>query len=111
MRMQRQKFKSYLLSAICIVYIALITFQPSLNFMPEIGWLIDRQRLLELLLLCLVLIHSVLFQNLAINIVKMNKTLTFVLLVLLILTLFSILLAFSPRHALTEFGIFAALGF
>lgn len=109
--MQHNKINNYLVAIIGLAYIALITFQPSLQFMPEIGWFVDRQRLLELLLLCLVLTFSGVFKNSAMDTFNVDRKLTFAFLILLILTLFSISLAFVPRHATIEASTFAALCF
>ena len=79
--------------------------------MPKsIIWFNDRQRLLELLLLIFVLVDAILigFSNTATQnpLLKKNPQSFFVLLGL---TLISCSLALSPRHALVESSVFAAL--
>ncbi len=97
---------------ITVAYTALITFQPSLQLWPKlIVWFIDRQRLLELLLIVFVLLHSIQTGRLKQNIVLPSKPIQIGLLILAIFAFFSITLAYTPRHALTELNMFAALGF
>lgn len=97
---------------ISAIYIALITFQPSLQFMPKnIVWFLDKQRLLELLLLSFVLVHSICTGLNNSNVTQANKPLCFSLAILLIFTCFSISLSFQPRHALIEASVFAGLSY
>ncbi|MGJ8619243.1 MAG: O-antigen ligase family protein [Methylophilaceae bacterium] len=101
-----------LLMLIVLAYIALITLQPSLQLWPKhIVWFIDRQRLLELLLLGLVLLHILQTGHLTQNTILASKLIQSGLIVLAIFSFFSITLAYAPRHALTEFNMFVALGF
>jgi putative inorganic carbon (hco3(-)) transporter len=98
-----------------LCFVALITFLPSVQFMPKfIIWFNDRQRLLELLLLSLVLLDSI-FSRLSINpVIKKDllvvpKRLWNALFVLLLLACISAYLAQSPRHAIIEVSVFTGL--
>lgn len=110
--MQRSSFYLIILSLIALFYVALITFQPSLPFMPNrIVWFVDKQRLLELALLGIILIEacsSVIFNKKQIQI---NKPLPLGILILLIFAGFSASLAYVPRHAIIEICVFVALGY
>lgn len=98
--------------SILIVYIGLITFQPSLQLWPEsIVWFIDRQRLLELLLLGLVLVDASIFGKKDYFTIETPKFMQWSLVLILILASFSTLLAYSPRHAAVEVSTFIALGY
>lgn len=91
-------------------YIALITFQPSLQIWPKyIIWFQDRQRLLELLLITFVLIYAVLNKTIAKNAIQVNLKLRYALFTLLLVSIVSSLLAISPRHAFIEISVFAGL--
>lgn len=90
-----------------LVFIALIVALPSVQFMPKsIIWFNDRQRLLELLLITLTLLDSILIikQQLWID-----KTVSLGLTSTLGLSIISAVLAESPRHAVIEISVFAAL--
>ncbi|MFA6041527.1 MAG: O-antigen ligase family protein, partial [Methylophilus sp.] len=92
-----------------IIYIALIVFQPSIQFLPSyIIWFQDRQRLLELLLLTLTLIYSTSKYQSDKSILIDNK-LRYSFSSLLILGAGSTLFALSPRHALIELSVFSGL--
>jgi putative inorganic carbon (hco3(-)) transporter len=104
----------YSLSTFTILtFIALVTFLPSLHFMPKvIIWYTDSQRLLELLLLVLILLNASLCINKNNPIITKLTTfniLHFGLFLLLIFTTISTYLAQSPRHALIEVATFAGL--
>jgi O-antigen ligase len=97
---------------VALVYIALITFQPSLQLWPKhIVWFTDRQRLLELVLLGFILVHAIGTGHLKQHTILASKHIQIGLLMLIVFAIFSITLAYAPRHALTEFSMFAALGF
>lgn len=100
-----------ILSLVAIVYIALISLAPSVKFMPNIGWLMDRQRLLELLLISFVLIEASAMSLFNKSTFAIQKPLQLSLLILLILSIFSISLAFSPRHAAVEVSSFVGLAY
>ena len=97
---------------ISICYIALVTFLPSVQFMPDkIIWFQDKQRLLELLLLCLILIEAsthILYQKKS---AVSHKRSMIAFFILMALSVTSTLLAISPRHALIELSVFSALCF
>lgn len=95
---------------IVLFFIALVTFLPSVQFMPQtIVWFNDRQRLLELLLLALTLANAMLTIRFSQNVILINKKVYWALLLLLILASTSALLAKFPRHAVTEISTFTAL--
>lgn len=105
-----------LLSAFAImIFIALITLLPSWHFMPKVViWFIDGQRLLELLLLCVILMDSAftgLIQNnsTTYHFGFINNYLRYAFLVLLSLTIVSVFSAQVPRHAAIEVSTFAGL--
>jgi len=110
--MHRSTLHLMIVSLIGLVYIALITFQPSLQFMPnKIIWFVDKQRLLELALLSIILIEaysSIIFNTRQIQI---NKPLKLGILILFIFACFSASLAHVPRHAIIEICVFVALGY
>ncbi|MES2546198.1 MAG: O-antigen ligase family protein [Pseudomonadota bacterium] len=95
---------------VIIVFIALITFLPSVDFMPNYIYFNDSQRLLELLLLALVLLHFILLR---INTIKfpLKKNLQYAFYLLIAFALISTLWAKSPRHATIEVSIFAGLSY
>lgn len=99
-------------SLVVFAYIVLITFQPSLQFMPKsIIWFIDRQRLLELLLLSLVLINASITSFSGKESIPVSKSLRLPLAILFTFTCFSASLAYVPRHAIIEIGVFIALSY
>ncbi len=94
-----------------LCFVALVTFLPSLQFMPKtIIWFNDSQRLLELLLLSLVLLDAV-FNGFFIKeyLLPVPKNLRYAFFVLLLLACISAALAQSPRHAIIEISVFAGL--
>ena len=94
-----------------LCFVALVTFLPSLQFMPKyIIWFNDRQRLLELLLLSLILVDCI-FNSLVIKkgLIPIPKKLSNAFFVLLMLAIVSATLAQSPRHAIIEISVFAGL--
>lgn len=105
----RPAFTIQILALLALV--ALITFLPSLQFMPNyIIWFNDRQRLLELLLLSFVLLDAILIGlTHSANQVAINKIMRKMLFSLLGFTVISCYLAQSPRHALIEVSVFAGL--
>ena len=97
-------------SLVLFACIALITFLPSLRFMPKvIVWFNDSQRLLELLLLVLVLLDGVLIGRNKSKLMPVNNKIRSAFFVLLALTSISAFLAKSPRHAVIEISVFAGL--
>lgn len=92
-------------------FIALIVFLPSVQFMPSyIIWFNDRQRLLELLLLCFVLLDAMLIGlTHCANQMAIPKKMRYLLFSFIGLTVISCYLAQSPRHALIEVSVFAGL--
>lgn len=110
--MQRINLHLICASFVIITFIALVTFQPSLQFMSNnIIWFIDRQRLLELILLGFVLIDASLTTILNKKTICINKPLQLTFVVLLIFSCFSASLAYIPRHAVIEISVFAALSY
>jgi putative inorganic carbon (hco3(-)) transporter len=94
-----------------LCFVALITFLPSVQFMPKsIIWFNDRQRLLELLLLSLVLLDSI-FSGLIVkkDLLVIPKSLRHAFFALLLLACISAYLAQSTRHAIIEISVFAGL--
>jgi putative inorganic carbon (hco3(-)) transporter len=94
-----------------LIFVALVTFLPSVQFMPKsIIWFNDRQRLLELLLLSFVLLDAILIGFIiTTNQALISKKTRNVLFALLGLAIISCSLAQSPRHALVETSVFAGL--
>ena len=108
------RINSYLApsSLVLLVYVALITFLPSVQFMPKyIIWFNDRQRLLELLLLSLVLLDGVFIGFNRAILIPVNHKLRKAFFLLLTLASISALLAQSPKHAVIEVSVFAALSY
>lgn len=97
---------------ILVSYIILIVIQPSIQFLPNyIVWFQDRQRLLELLLLSLILIYYAFNHQNSRSVIQINKYLRYTLVFLLLLSMTSAFLAISTRHALIEICVYAALSF
>jgi putative inorganic carbon (hco3(-)) transporter len=96
-------------SSVILAFLALITFLPSVDFMPNYIYFHDSQRLLELLLLSLVLLHTILNKTKIIELKQINKHLRITLFLFLGLTCTSILFAKSSRHAIIEVSIFSSL--
>ena len=90
--------------------IALITFLPSLHFMPkEIIWFHDGQRLLEIIILNFVLLSSIFNTHNDEFFSAMDYKMRYAFVALILLAISSSLLAVSPRHAIIEISIFAGL--
>ncbi|NOT17173.1 MAG: O-antigen ligase family protein [Sulfuriferula sp.] len=90
-------------------FLGLISLSPSLNIIPKV--LIttsfhDSQRLLELLLIGLVLLHT--FINGTVGLVT-HQRMRYAIYSLILLAITSSYLAISPRHALIEISLFAGL--
>ena len=104
-------FSTFTKLLVILAYIALITFLPSVDFMPKYIYFHDNQRLLELLLLSLVLLHTILnkVQTTALKLTNNHLRIAFFL--LLGLTCLSIFFAKSSRHAVIEASIFASLSY
>lgn len=97
---------------IVFVYIALITFLPSFDFMPRgIVFYHDKQRLLEVILLCLVLLDGALINKSKETTLLAGNTMKSAFFLLLILAFTSIFYAKSPRHAVIEISVFAGLAY
>ena len=109
--MQSLKPSLILQSFVILIYVALITFLPSMHFMPSYMYLHDGQRLLQLILLASVLIHSMLSWQATCNLIPVINKVRSAVFVLLILAIISTFLAQSPRHAIIEISIFAALSY
>lgn len=112
---QNIRLKIILQTFIFLTFVALVTLLPSWHFMPQvIIWFMDGQRLLELLLLCLILLDAVLCKlkqsnsALALGLAISNK-LRYTFLLLLGIACISSCLAQSPRHAAIEVTTFIAL--
>jgi putative inorganic carbon (hco3(-)) transporter len=102
---------SFLQALVISVYVALITFLPSLNFMPNYITFHDSKRLVMLLLLALVLIYCTLNRQAICNQISVNQNVRNAFFVLLALACISTLLAKASRHAIIEISIFAALSY
>ena len=97
---------------VLLAYIALVTFLPSVQFMPKsIVWFSDGQRLLELTLLSLVLLDAMLIGFSKSNLMPINKKLRGAFFLLLALVSISTYLAQSPRRALIETSVFIGLSY
>lgn len=107
--MSRFNTSALLQLIVVITYIALIAISPSLNFAPSYMYLHDSKRLLSLVLLALVLIHSMSDPNACCNIIHIGNKVRNGFFMLLALACVSTLLAKTPRHALIEISIFASL--
>jgi putative inorganic carbon (hco3(-)) transporter len=101
------RLQSTLILATIIAYTALIVFQPSIQFLPSnITWFLDKQRLLELLLLSLTLICSTGTYQTTIS---TNNKLSYTFYSLLALAISSTALSLSPKHGLIEVSVFTGL--
>lgn len=110
--------RSPLAALAILVFVALITFLPSLHFMPKvIIWFMDGQRLLELLLLSLILLEAAFIglkknsNTVIYQLHPINNKLHYAFLTLLALVTISVCLAQSPRHAVIEISTFAGLSY
>ncbi len=98
---------------IFLVFISLISLSPSLNIIPKI--LIetsfhDSQRLLELLLIALILLHSIIFRSQN-SYFTAIPNIRYAFYVLITLAIASAYLAKSPRHAIIEVSLFSGLSY
>ena len=110
--MQNVKFLRILKHIALLICIALISFLPSLHFMPkEIIWFHDGQRLLEIIILCIVLLYSTFNKNFGEPIILIEYWLVYAFTALIVLSILSSLLAISPRHAFIEATIFVGLSY
>lgn len=100
---------SYLFQFLTIcTCVALITFLPSLHFMPKkFGWDHNNQRLLELAILGFTLLASI-FNGSTLHF-KYPKYIDYACYTLIILAGFSSFFAQSPRHAIIETCLFIGL--
>jgi O-antigen ligase len=99
--------------SIFAAFACLISLSPSLNIIPKnlmVTGYHDSQRLLELLLICLVLLHSIMFSQRDFQFIT-NRAVHYALYILIALAIISSSLALSPRHALIEISLFAGLTF
>jgi putative inorganic carbon (hco3(-)) transporter len=110
--MLRERLISNLQLIIFLSYIWLVTFQPSLQLFPEnIIWFHDRQRLIELFLITVLLSFALLNPFARENSVYFDKKIQYLFFCLVLASVFSSLMAVSKRHAFTEISIFAGLSF
>jgi putative inorganic carbon (hco3(-)) transporter len=94
---------------LCVLaFITLITFSPSIHFIPYIHFH-DCQRILQLLLLGLVLMDAMLIGLNKTKPIHINKKIKYAFFLLLASACLSSLLAVNPRQAFIETTIFAAL--
>lgn len=97
---------------ILCVYVALITFLPSFDFMPKsIVFYHDKQRLLEVVLLGLVLLDGALIGQKNHISIPVNNKMHFAFYLLFAFTSVSVFFAKSPRHAVIEVSVFAGLAY
>lgn len=107
--MKAINFSNILAGISILVFTALITFLPSLDFMPNYIYFHDSQRLLELLLLVLVLLFAIF--NKVDSQINLSKKTENALFLLIGLATMSTLLAKSQRHATIEISMFAGLSY
>jgi putative inorganic carbon (hco3(-)) transporter len=91
-----------------LAFIALITFSPSIHFIPYIHFH-DCQRILQLLLLALVLIDGILVGIFNTNTIRIDKNIKYAFFSLLALACLSSFSAVNLRQAIIETSIFTAL--
>lgn len=105
--------KSFGITKLLVIatYIALITFLPSVDFMPNYIYFHDSQRLFELLLLALLLLNAIPSNSHKQNQIKINQKIRIAFFILIGLACISTLLAKSLRHATIEVSIFAGLSY
>ena len=92
-------------------FIVIISLSPSLNIIPKsliVTSFHDSQRLIQLLLIALVLLHSIIFYKHETSF-AVSANLRYALYALIALTIISSYLAKSPRHAVVEASLFAGL--
>lgn len=108
----RQNTPSFLFQSLSLLScLALVTFLPSLHFMPAKIWHHDNQRLLELTMLTFVLLAAVFNREKPYFYQREYKKTCYAFTIFLILASFSALLAQSPRYAITEVCVFTALSY
>jgi putative inorganic carbon (hco3(-)) transporter len=108
-KMKNINLSSILLALCVFTYALLITFLPSLDFMPNYIYFHDSQRLYQLLLLALVLLHALF--NKAEYKINFNTKMRSAIFLLIGLASISTLMAKSLRHATIEVSIFAGLAY
>lgn len=94
-------------------FVVIISLSPSLNIIPKsliVTSFHDSQRLIELLLVSMVLLLSILFNQRETSF-ALNKNMRYALYALIALAVISSYLAKSPRHALIEISLFAGLSY
>lgn len=94
-------------------FICLITLSPSLKIIPAAVIVTsphDSQRLFELLIISLVLLHNFIFKR-SESYLTINRPIRNTLYLLIVLVIASTCLAISPRHALIEISLFAGLSY
>ena len=92
-------------------FIGLISLSPSLKLIPQSLFLTnfhDDKRLIELMLISLILLHSLTFKY-QIHIYTTNQSIHYITYLLITLATISSWLALSPRHAFIEVSLFAGL--
>ena len=90
--------------------ITLITFLPSLHFMPKsIIWFHDGQRLLEIIILNFVLLSSAFIPDEKRLIGTTRSSIRYAIFTLVVLAYLSASLSDSPRHGVVEVSIFTGL--
>jgi len=92
-------------------FICIISLSPSLKVIPAAIIVTsphDNQRLLELLLIALILLHHIVFKR-NVSYLAPNQSIRYTLYLLIALAIASSYLAKSPRHALVEISLFAGL--
>lgn len=100
-------------SLIILAFFCLISLSPSLNIIPKSLILTsfhDSQRLLELVLVGLILLHNILFTNRE-SPSSYSQPMRYGFYTLITLAIASSYLAKSPRHALIEISLFAGLAY
>lgn len=98
---------------ISALFLGLISLSPSLNIIPKIiieTSFHDSQRLLELLLIALILLHSIIFRSHN-SYFTAIPNIRYAFYALITLAIASAYLAKSPRHAIIEISLFAGLSY
>jgi putative inorganic carbon (hco3(-)) transporter len=106
--MQRISLSSIIQSLVIFVFIALITFSPSIRFINHIEFH-DCQRVIQLLLLALVLVDTIFLGFNKTGKMPVNNNLRLGGGALLALAIASTIHSLEPRYAVIEVTIFAAL--
>jgi O-antigen ligase len=100
---------AFIQALIFVAFISLIGLSPSLNLIPKSLFITnfhDSQRLFELLLIILVLLHGIIISRHA---AATNQIIRFATYILIALATVSSSLAYSPRHAFIEISLFSGL--